>query len=140
MEYKSRSTNAPTKFTRDKPTWDQVHRSKNPPTAEYISSVPNDVNSYKPTRDLVQKPRQPTNANRRYLSPKTPSQSSPNGPTQVIVNPTSMAAQSSSTRVQISWGNCGKPGSFAYWRFLEEMAEEVAVHEGFEHTRKPCNF
>lgn len=33
-------------------------------------------------------------------------------------------------------GNCGKPGSFAYRRFLlEEMAEEVAVQEGFEHAK-----
>lgn len=127
MEYKPGFFNAPTTFPRDNPTWDQARRSKNPPTAKYISSVPNAVKSYKPTRDLVQKPKHPTNANRGYLSPEIPSQSSSNGPTQATVNATSIAAQSSSTRVHISWGSCGKPGSFSYRRFLKEMAEEVAV-------------
>ncbi len=135
MEYNPKFTNATTTFTRDKPTWDQARRSKKSPTANYISSIPNTGNSYKPTWDLVQKPKQPTNANRGYLSLETPSQSSPNGPTQAIVNTTSIAAQLSSTCVHISWGNCGKPGSFAYRRFLEEMAEEVATQEGFEHAK-----
>lgn len=47
----------------------------------YISSVPNAVTSYKPTRDLVHKPKQPSNGNREYSPPKIVSQFSPNGPT-----------------------------------------------------------
>lgn len=70
-----------------------------------------------------------------YLSLKIPSQSSPNGFIQPIVDATSIAGQSPSTRLHISWDNCGKPGSYTYPWFLEEMAEEVAVQERFEHAK-----
>lgn len=135
MEYKPKSTNARTTSARDKPTCNQAGKSKNSSTQKYISSVPNAVNLYKPTRDLVHKQKHPSNANREYVPPKIVPSSLLNGQTQAIVNATSIAAQSNCTRVQISWGNCGVPGSFAQRRFLEEMADEVAVQEGFEHAK-----
>lgn len=93
MEVKHNFTNTPTKFAQGKQPWSQARRSKIPPAAKDISSVPNALNSYKPTRNLAQKPKQPTNANREYLSPGNSSQLSPNGPTQAIVNANSMTAQ-----------------------------------------------
>lgn len=102
MEYKPKSTNAHTTSTRDKQTWNQARKPKNPPNARYISGVPNAVNSYKSTRDLVHKQKQPSSANREYRPPKIVSPSLPNGQTQAIVNETSIAAQSSCTRVHIS--------------------------------------
>lgn len=81
MENKPKSASGPATFTRYKPTWDLARKSKHPPTAEYISSVPTTVTSYIPIRDLVRKPKHPSNIDRGYLSPKIPSQSSPNGPT-----------------------------------------------------------
>lgn len=135
MEYKPKPASGPAIFTRYKSTWDLARKSKHPTTADYLSSVPTTVTLYKPTQDLVRKPKHLLNANRGYLSPKIPSQSLPNGPTQQIVNAASTAAQSSSSWVHISWGNRGIPGSFAYQRFLEETAEEVAVQEGFKHAK-----
>ena len=132
MEYKAKYTDSHTTSTRDKSTWNQPRTSKNPLSAKYISSVvPNG------TRDPVHKPSQSSNANhnREFTLPKSVSPSSPRGPTEAIVNANSIAAQSTCGRVHISWGNCGKPRSFAHRRFLEEMAEEVAVQEGFEHAK-----
>lgn len=135
MEYKPKSTNTCTTSTRDKPTWNQARKPKNLPTANYISSVPNVVSAHKPTRDLVHKQKQPSNADREYRPTEIVSPSLPNNQAQAIVSATSIAAQSSCTRVHISWGKCGVPGSFEQRRFLEEMAEGVALQEGFEHTR-----
>lgn len=39
------------------------------------------------------------------------------------------------TRLQISWGECGIPRSLKHRRFLEQMAEEVAVREGFQYAK-----
>lgn len=138
-EYKSKFASASSTFTRYKQSRDQARKSKHSPAAEYISSVPTTVTSYKLPQDLVRKPKHNSNANRGYLFPKIPSQSLPNGPTQPIVNAASIVAQSSNTRVHISWGKCGIPGSFAYQQFLEKMAEEVAVQGGL-NTQKSCNF
>lgn len=135
MENKPKSTNTRTTSTRDKPTWNQARKPKNPPNARYIPGVPNAVNSYKPTRDLIHRQRQPSSGNPEYRPPKILSPSLPNGQTQAIVKATSIAAQSSCTRVHISWGKCGIPRSVKQRRFLEEMAEEAAVQEGFEHAR-----
>ena len=54
---------------------------------------------------------------------------------QQVVDVASVATLPPITRVQISWGECGIPRSIRLRRFLEEMAEEVAVREGFQYAK-----
>lgn len=48
---------------------------------------------------------------------------------------TSATTLSSRHHVHISWGKCGIPGSLKIRRFLETMAEEVTVQEGFQYAK-----
>lgn len=87
------------------------------------------------TRNQVRKPNHPSTADFGPLSPSVSTQSSTNEIAQPIVDATSVAILPPITRLQISWGKCGIPRSLRLRRFLEEMAEEVAIREGFQYAK-----
>lgn len=62
-------------------------------------------------------------------------QSLPSDIAQQVVDVASVATLPLIPRLQISWGKCGIPRSIRLRRFLEEMAEEVAVGEGFQYAK-----
>lgn len=87
------------------------------------------------SRDEVQKPMHPSTANYRPPSATvfTPTIQSP--PNDTTMDATSATTLSPRHHVRISWGKCGIPGSLKIRRFLETMAEEVAVQEGFQYAK-----
>lgn len=87
------------------------------------------------SRDEVQKPMHPSTANYRPPSATlfTPTIQSP--PNDTTMDATSATTLSPRHHVHISWGKCGIPGSLKIRRFLETMAEEVTVQEGFQYAK-----
>lgn len=87
------------------------------------------------SRDKVQKPMHPSTANYRPLSATifTPTIQSP--PNDTTIDATSATTLLPRHHVRILWGKYGISGSLKIRRFLETMAEEVAVQEGFQYAK-----
>lgn len=98
------------------------------------TSAPSTLAQNQSTRNQVRKPMHFSTAHFGLLSPTVSLQSSPNDVKQPIIDATSVPTLPILTRLQISWGKCGIPRSPKLRQFLEKMAEEVVIREGFQYA------